>query len=274
MVDPTTLATQVPWGSLIKATATAVELVRRQDWLAEAWRVLMLRLGSEHDIVILGAKGVGKTTLLDNLRGASAQASYALPPTSIRPEAAVTTLDGARAITVIPGDHHRTREDALRAAIITNPRLRVVVFVVCDGLATLRDEAVRQSAVRSGLTLADVRKQNRAEELRELQSLVEQLRIARNQTHLRLVIAVNKADLWWPDLETVYQRYDKSGVDPFAETLRELEGRMGSQNIHICTVPAVAWSEDYVLGDENVPVALRNEQDRRLLTRRFVETLS
>jgi hypothetical protein len=49
---------------------------------------------------------------------------------------------------------------------------------------------------------------------------------------------------------------------------------MGSQNIHICTVPAVAWSEDYVLGDENVPVALRNEQDRRLLTRRFVETLS
>jgi energy-coupling factor transporter ATP-binding protein EcfA2 len=102
MVDPTTLATQVPWGSLIKATATAVELVRRQDWLAEAWRVLMLRLGSEHDIVILGAKGVGKTTLLDNLRGASAQASYALPPTSIRPEAAVTTLDGARAITVTP----------------------------------------------------------------------------------------------------------------------------------------------------------------------------
>lgn len=276
MAEPVT-ALAIPWKSLLTAGNTAVSLVRQSTFLAEAWRSMTLRLGPTlgrgHDIAFVGPKGVGKSTLFDGLCGAAAQAGYRLPEASLRAESAVTTLDRALALTVVPGDQLHARDVAIRDAVVNNPDLRVLVLVVSDGLAKVRNEAARRTLLTAGLDLAELRQRQRLDEEAELERVGEAIKIAKHPAPLRLVVAVNKADLWWPDIDRVYARYDLSGTGDFVERLTALQAHVGKKNLTIQTIPTVAWSEDYVWGDEQVPVVLRNEQDRRLIQQQFVRML-
>jgi hypothetical protein len=277
MSDPVT-SLAVPWRSILTAGNAAVSVVRQSRWLAETWRAFTLHIGPTigrgYDIAFVGSKGVGKTTLFDGLCGAAAQAGYSLPDASFLPESTVTTLGQALALTVIPGDQIHTRDVAIRSAVVNNPDLRVLVLVVCDGLAKIRDDAVRRTLLGRGVGLASLRESQRAEELAELGRIGEALKLAKRDTPLKLIIAVNKADLWWPELDRVYGYYDRSGTGEFAVRLAELQAHVGRKNLTVQTLPTVAWSEDFDWGDEQVPVTLRNEVDRRLLQQSFVRALS
>jgi len=242
-----------------------------------AWsRLVSLVVGPRRDVAVTGAAGVGKSVLLDAMRGTIGQ-GYERPHESQRLERGTVSHDGQRmAFSVVPGQPTTPRFLSLDKVFDAKTPPCGVIHVVADGFVTLRNETRRQAEFEAGAkSLAQYRERQRATELEELDEVCERVRrLLRAGTQPSwMVVAVAKYDLLAHDPAAAMRRYDPSGDGPFVARMRRLAEQVGTDRFAWTAEPVCARPEDFDWFGETQVRAL-DEAQRDVVLRSFLDAVA
>jgi hypothetical protein len=233
-------------------------------------------VGPRRDVAVTGAAGVGKSVLLDAMRGTIGQ-GYERPHESQRLERGTVSHDGQRmAFSVVPGQPTTPRFLSLDKVFDAKTPPCGVIHVVADGFVTLRNETRRQAEFEAGAkSLAQYRERQRATELEELDEVCERVRrLLRAGTQPSwMVVAVAKYDLLAHDPAAAMRRYDPSGDGPFVARMRRLAEQVGTDRFAWTAEPVCARPEDFDWFGETQVRAL-DEAQRDVVLRSFLDAVA
>jgi GTPase SAR1 family protein len=245
--------------------------VRSRNEIGGGWdKAVNYLRGRRSQLVITGMPGSGKSVLLDHLIGEAFDSSYELPEQSAQIEQDTLRRTGQRlALAAVPGQSAANRLQGMDDLFLGKKPVRGVLHVVSFGYTETRSSFAIEAM--KDHDLAAVRDLRLQEELRDLQETCNALRSSwtRHRKPIWLIVAVNKVDLYSDDaqLEAASSRYSRGSDSEFAETIKELEGHIGSDNFEWRALPSCSWLEDFVWQNETIPSRLAMSQRNELLQR-------
>lgn len=259
------------WSDIVPKFVRIPLLAYKHRRLVQYWtyRGLVAIGRGKSDIAVLGRSAVGKSVLTERLRGLPNDLSWTAPTLSRAVETAVVSLKKAPLILrTIPGQTSRERDDGIHEAMSSHGKLNGIIYVTDWGYTSVRDEALRQDMIAShGLEkLEDARKFNLESEIRDFEEVTARIResVARCGRPKWLLIAVNKADLFYDKIDEAQAYYHPRLNSPFTAPLRRMIEQVGLDNIRCEAVPVCSWKEDFEWNGEKVPSRM-NEGDSRIL---------
>ena len=200
-------------------------------------------------VVVGGTSGAGKTQLWSRLTGRSTGT----------PQTSVATDDGymlrphqqTAAIVTIPGQTSRSRFVALEELFGATTIVSGVVFVASYGFDRIwpgYEDAVASALPSFDLTA--LRERNLREEVNNFRDFCGKILQMRTLSPPEnspqwLLIAANKADLYWNQINDAESYYDLMGGSPFADVAQDLFNRIGPLGIRFSSVPLAVHARDY-----------------------------
>jgi hypothetical protein len=252
--------------------------IERRDDIASVWNVLSTRLQRQR-VAMLGLSGSGKSTLLDDFEGKTGKTGYRPPETSFNTDGGnVGSWTTRRArVLAVPGINATLRTSSLVEVFQDKP-LKGVIYVVSDGIASIRDDVARSQLVQHGIdTPQKLQNHIRDEEINglgELAKLVSE-HYAKFRKTMFVSILVNKYDLFGYDKQRrddAQSFYDINGNSRFSRSLQNLRNTVGSINLHVATDPIAAWPVDFNWNGHVVNSNL-DRLNRDMLTIRYLNKL-
>lgn len=247
------------WSDIAPKFVRGPYLAYKHRRLVQYWtyRALVAIGRGKSDIAVLGRSAVGKSVLTERLRGLPKDLSWTAPTLSRTVETAVVSVEKSPLIVrTIPGQASRERDDGIHEAMSSHGKLDGIIYVADWGYTSVRDEAIRRDMIAShGLErLEDARKFNLESEIRDFEEVTARIResIARCGKPNWLLIAVNKADLFYDKIDEAQAYYHPRLNSPFTVSLRRMIEQVGLDNIRCEAIPVCSWMEDFEWNGEKV----------------------
>jgi hypothetical protein len=200
-------------------------------------------------LAITGSSGAGKTKIWSRL-------TVRTQPDAI----SLTTDDGymlirrkhALALTTVPGQLSRSRYVTLEILFGPSTVLRGVIFVASNGFDHIwpRNADLVANSL-AAYDLQTLRKRNLREELSNFRDICDKV----IQKHLTapqfapqwLLVAVNKADLYWDQLDSSERYYLPGSGGDFDLVAQGLINRVGNLSLDYRVLPLATESSEYAL---------------------------
>jgi hypothetical protein len=247
-----------------------------QKW----WTKLVVAAGyGNTNVLIAGRPTVGKSVLSACLHGEAGNISWQLPPTSPDVEKKAIQLgEWTKVVTVIPGHTSEERDRAFHEAFSDHENLESVIYVANWGFTHVRDETITEKMIKEdGIeTIEQLREYNLQKELRDFEQVCVRIREAHScgRGPTWLAIAVNKADLFFKDLNAAQKYYHPLSTSPFTEIMNDMVNYVGKNNIHCLSTPICCYEEDLVWNGHVVKNDIGGTETKRVLLRYFIQEIS
>jgi len=250
----------------------AREIQKNAPELEKAWkRVTRALFGRTYLLAITGVSSAGKTVLHDYLSGNAYRDDYHPPGISGEAEHARRRVKKAKLdLVVVPGQKGARRWEALDQLFNRDRPPVGVVHVVSHGYVGPLLPAAEAELVEQGVTTVDrYRKVQLKNELRDFEKTCDEIgrSIRRTGSPQWIMIAVAKADLYWPEAVAAQRYYLTNARSPFVRILNSLRRDVGENNLEVSAAPVSAWLEDFVYNGSRIPSVLKPfERDYQVRT--------
>jgi hypothetical protein len=272
-VDPVSAAAHLGWTLPI-----AREALKNHQQIQSAWeRVANLLLGKKRTLAFTGMQGVGKTVLFDHLTGRAYRRGYKPLGRSRRVETASLKVPQRRLrMSVVPGQVDNVRLHATDNLFRGKKTVHGVIHVVANGFVEVRTQAARDALVKEARleSVTDFRNHQLSAELADLDLTCELIRNAIRESNRPtwMLVAVDKVDLYYPEISRTEEYYAPSAKSRFTERLELLQQQVGTDRFTWDAVPVCAWLEDFHWNGSTVPSTLKpHERDHYLAA--FIDVL-
>jgi signal recognition particle receptor subunit beta len=233
----------------------------RRHLLQEYWTRFKAKfdMGSTQ-VAVTGYANAGKTILAQQLDGAARGLGYEKPTTSTAAEPAAIRLgEWHRLFRVIPGQEGK-RAKSILSSFHDNKDLEGVVHVVDFGFNKPRTKAAETTLITIDKidNIEKLRAHNLQNEIHDISTLCHDIKLnfEKNGQKIWLVIAVNKVDLFYNQLDSALSRYHPNGNSDFSRALAKMEREIGSNHISIDILPICVFEEDFEWNGETIKSGL------------------
>jgi hypothetical protein len=202
---------------------------------------------------------------------------YRAPPASRGPERhTVRSLRRRVALTVLPGQDSPQRADAEDKLFKGWRAADGIVYVTSFGYTSIREASARQQRIRDGQDTIELFRQ--AELRAELADLERQcIRLhacmLRNNRPTWMIVAVAKVDLFTDRSREAEAYYSPHSDSPFAERLRDLQGRIGRDRFDWTAIPVAAHPQRFEWNGHAVTPAFGTD-DRNQFVKTFRDAIN
>jgi hypothetical protein len=181
-------------------------------------------------------------------------------------------------VRVIPGQNTKERLQGLEESFHEHDSLDGVVYVVDWGYTNVRDSIIREKLIKEeGIdTVEKLRNYNLKNELEDFKKLTELLQSAyHNKKGPKwLVIAVNKIDLYFDNVNEAQRYYHPECDSDFTKVLNELMLNIGKQNLKCVALPICSWEANFEWNKEKIKTELGGTEIGHALSTNFIKTLA
>jgi hypothetical protein len=223
-----------------------------RDFINKYWT----KLKAEYDfgatqIVITGRSGAGKTQLASHMQGKARD--YLVPQPaqeSLTVEVYdVTAKNFSKLVRVLPGQTTHRALGVLKE-FSNNLDLEGVIHVVDFGYQAPRDSVSSASLIQTEklVTIEDLRLHNLNEETADLRTMLDDVKKIYLKTKTSpkwIVIAVNKVDLFYPNLKDALAHYHPEGTSKFSKLLSNFQKDIGNANVKIYIMHTCSHEVDF-----------------------------
>lgn len=249
-------------------------------FIQKMWTKLFVAAGGGNtNVLIAGRPTAGKSVLSASLHGEARNISWQLPPTSSDVEKKAIQLGHwTKVVTVIPGHTSEERDKAFHEAFSVHEDLEGVIYVANWGFTHVRDETIAKKMIEEdGVeTIEQLREYNLKKELRDFEQVCARIREAHacKRGPTWLAIAVNKADLFYKDLDAAQKYYHPLATSQFTEIMNDMVNYVGKNNIHCVSMPICSYEEDFVWNGHVVKNDIGGTRAKRVLLGYFIQEIS
>ncbi|HNL08713.1 MAG TPA: 50S ribosome-binding GTPase [Chitinophagales bacterium] len=230
------------------------------------------------NVVVAGRPAVGKSVLVANLYGAVNELAWELPETSLSVETSAIQLgEWTKLVRVIPGQNSLQRLKGLSNAFNENKGLEGVIYVTDFGYTNVRDKSIKLRKIHEEqiTTIEALRQYNLREELEDFKITCHKIAEAvATGSPKWLAIAVNKADLFFHELDKAQAYYHLESNSDFAKILKNTLNTVGSQHLHCVTMPICSYETDLEWNGEIIKTNIGGTDNRRILHKYFIKQLA
>lgn len=239
------------WSSYLPtALRVPIEVYRNRRFLQHWWTVAQTQLNSGRTgVVVLGRSGAGKSFLTAQMHGVGNQLDWVDPGVSSNVETHPIPLGPwTEIVRVIPGGQSRERAIGMGEAFQNSPGLEGIIYVCCAGFTEIRSPVAASTAVKGGM---DTTEKFRQTQMREEEFDLKQVcdRILELQAHnikpKYFVVAINKLDLFYNDLDAIQNHYDIHGNGSFARILQDFARNADTQSLRIKCIPVSSTMKSF-----------------------------
>lgn len=278
MMDPATVATLAFVMNVISTTAAATSAATDVAQISRNrggfWTTIKRPFLKGKRIAFLGTSGVGKTVLLDYLKGKAYKRRYA-PTNALSENVEIETLtyaDRKTTIVVVPGQ--RSRQRIVSFNELRRKPVDGIVYVVSNGFATVRDPNVIGSLRSLCSDVNAYRQYKRREELEDLNE-VSQLVSDSWVTHKKptwMLVAPTKFDLYTDQINETFSYYAPGGNSEFVKMIEKIRSQVGEHSFNWGMCPVFTWKEDFDWNSQVISSKL-NQVARDQILDNFESTL-
>jgi hypothetical protein len=270
------------WSELVpKAIKIPYSIYKYRRLIARGFKLAQVKMNrGATSVLVTGRPSVGKSTLIQKLQGQSGDLNWGPPPdASVAVESSVIRMGlDWHICRIVPGQDIRERDEALHEALSKHKKLKGIIHVVDWGYTPERRDAVRLQRISEGVdTVAKIRDRNLRQEVTDFEYLCRRAKesISRGNGPKWIMIAVNKIDLFFNDLDDAQRYYSPALVSPFTQPLHDLIRSVGSTNISCYAGAVSAWQEHFAWNKEEVRSQLiaKDARDRLLIFRDALDTV-
>ncbi len=187
--------------AMVRAAADFLEKAYQRGWLDRLIDVFR----KEHNVLVLGATGTGKTAFIQSLTKASAQAIDLMDRTEFVERSRVKIANRLLVFTDVPGPdyHYSKRKEVYIETMRTKGGIAGIINLVAYGYH--ETQAVKAPEIEvDGSVSETFLAQQRAS---EIEALKEWTPILTGDIARCMITVVNKADLWWNRRDEVLDYY-------------------------------------------------------------------
>ena len=203
-------------------------------------------------VAITKMQGAGKSVLHDYITGVAFKKGYQPPEQSQDIETKKTTLSGKPIVfSVIPGQWSGATKgvDAIDDVFNKGKPIDLLIHVVANGFASMRGETSIRSLIKDFLinTIPKYRNNSRKDELNDLREICAAIRLSqkKNHTPARILIAIDKVDLYEGEAEKAIAYYSTDNTSEFVQMLVDLRRQVGTDNLAWDAMPVCAHLENF-----------------------------
>ncbi len=264
------------WTDLLPTVIrTPITVYQNKAQINKWWKKLLIWADKgDTNVVVTGAAGAGKTVFTTSLHGEIKDLDWVEPTTSTGVERQAVSLgDWTKIFSVIPGQDIAARGVGLNEAFNCHNGLDGVVHVVDYGYTTSRSEVAAQVLIERGVgSIQDVRDYNLQQELEEFKKVCELIANAwvNNRGPKWLIIAVNKADLYFDQLDHAKRYYHLDGASLFVDEIKRLLQRVGSNHLKCRVVPICPKPKPFEWNNIKVMPQLKTFDEPTIYMKNFV----
>lgn len=207
--------------------------------------------GRRH-VVITGNSGSGKTRLWSTLTKSSAPEQMSLTHDD---GYMITYKKRSLVLITVPGQYSSPRFVTLERLFDTRAHLQGIMFVACAGYDHIwpanADIVANELRRRGSYNIDGLRRHNLDNEQESFKDICRRIAEKTELTRDRdlwpkwLVVAVNKADLYWGQLPAVHDYYLPGSGSPFDRHREALFDRIGHNTIRYLLLPLITAIGDY-----------------------------
>jgi hypothetical protein len=243
------------------------------------WKKFQVGLnGGKTNIVIIGRPSVGKSILCHHLNG-KVNIKYNLPETSEETETEIVKLKNwTKIIRVIPGQPSNERYSGLDEAFNSHKELEGLIYVVDWGYTAEKNKLVRSKIINE-LKIDDIdklRKYNLDNELADFTIIINSLKqsISQGRGPKWIMIAVNKVDLYFNEIDEAQKYYDPSFKSNFSDILNGFVKYVGEQNIKCLSLPICCWETNLEWNGHTIKTDIGGRENEQALFSIFYHRLT
>lgn len=269
------------WSDIVPSVIKTPISIYQNRLLIHYWykRLLVAAGQGNTNIVVLGRQTVGKSVLVANLYGEINELSWELPQSSLTTESKAIRLgEWTKLVRVIPGQTSLQQLRGLTEAFNKHKNLEGVIYVTDFGYTNQRDNVIKESMIkeRGITTIKQLQKFNLQAELEDFKKICQKITEAHanNQGPKWLAIVVNKADLFFDQINKAQQYYHPQSDSPFTQILKECLLTIGSQNLKCVSMPICSYETDLEWNKEVLKTQIGGTENRRALYKYLVKNLS
>ncbi len=242
------------------------------------WKKILTRFNlGETNVVVLGRPSVGKSILCSQING-KVTIKYDVPGVSDDVETdTVRFAKWSKIIRVIPGQSSRERERGLNEVFHTHDNLEGVIFVVDYGYTDERSSVARNNLINNiGIdTVEKLKQHNLRLELQEFSDIANNIKqsTANGRGPKWIVIAVNKVDLYFSEIDDAHTYYSRYGNSGFSDIIRGLISFVGEQHIKIITLPICCLATNFRWNTEVIQSNLDGFEVQQGMYKNFINEI-
>lgn len=225
----------------------AKEIYDNKDEIKSFWKFL-INIFSKKNIAITGKPDVGKSVLLHYLNEEGYKKNYRPPNESKAAEKSAVKIGEKKAIlTTVPGQDSNPRVQVTNDFLNSSP-LDGIIHVVSYGFSSPRHKLEKETLILKGYkTVEDLRNAQLKYELEDLRKTCNFIResIIKHKKPIWMIIVVAKVDLYFDKINDAEKYYSPYIDNEFSSILKELQGKVGTDNFEWVTTPLCTWMEDF-----------------------------
>ncbi len=222
---------------------------------------------------------MGKSVLSARLHGEAGNLDWKLPDTSNDIERKAIQLgEWTKIVTATPGHTSEERDKAFHEAFSKHQDLEGVLYVTNWGYTSVRDNTIREKLIKEdGIdNIQKLREYNLNNELKDFEQVCIRIREAHacGRGPSWLAIAVNKADLFFQEIDEVQKYYHPSSNSSFTKSIHKMLDYIGKNNIKCISLPVCSYEEDFTWNKESKKHNIGGTENKRALLRYFINEIS
>lgn len=269
------------WSDLVPdLIKTPITVYKNRKHIQKYWKKILefTDLGKT-DIAILGRPAVGKSLLSSHLYGETTNLGYDLPSTSMGVETRAIQLgDWAKLFRVIPGQNIRERTVALVDLFNSNKTPEAIIYTVDWGYTDIRNQEAKEKLIKEENidTLEKLRSYNLKNELKDLENVLLKLKecFVKNNKRFSLIIAVNKVDLFYSQINEAQKYYSLNYESDFTQKIKDFLLEVGNLNIKCVVVPISSYQSDLEWNGSKIKTNIGGLDNIKVLTLNFINEIA
>ncbi len=268
------------WSEYIPtAIKLPIKLYKHRILIQGWWVQLLAKIDrGDTDIAILGVSGSGKTYLSKFLHGQAPKFSFKAGLSEEVETEAIQFGQWTKLVRVIPGQESKDRSLGLDEVFKTSQNLEGIIYVVDFGFSEVRNDTVKQIMISDQNidSIEKIREFNLNNELEDLKLITNKIkeRNALGNGIKWFIIAVNKIDLYYENINEAQKYYSKEYNTPFTIIINDMITNIGSSNIKVETLPISSWQKDFEWNGNTVGTNLGGKEIEYALGAKFIETIA